>query len=147
MNLAQIPTYHAGIVQSRAYRVLKQLMSSLLKKHGLTMMDWAMLGLVYDAGRAGIRITDLATSLDTTKAFVTSHINVLEAKRLVTRAVGSADTRTRIVKISPNARAKVQKIEQQLRTDMRQTLYGSIKPSDLAVYVSVLNQIASVEQN
>jgi DNA-binding MarR family transcriptional regulator len=145
MGLAETPTYYAGIMQSKAYRVLKQLMAKLLKKHDLTMMDWAMLGLVYEAGRKGIRITDLAAQLDTTKAFVTNHINLLEAKRLVSRAVDVTDTRARIVKLEPKARPKVAQIEKELRADMREHLYGTIAPSELEAYVRVLNQIASIE--
>ena len=147
MDLTRIPTYHAGIAQSKAYRILRQLMASLLKKHGLTMMDWAMLGLVYEAGKKGVRITSLAEQLDTTKAFVTTHINLLEAKELVTRGVDASDTRAKIVKIHSGAKSTVQKIEAELRADMSKNLYSVISPADLSAYVKVLNQIASINVN
>ncbi len=147
MDLTLIPTYHAGIAQSKAYRVLRQLMAKLLKKHGLTMMDWAMLGLVYESGRKGVRITSLAEQLDTTKAFVTTHINLLEAKDLVTRDMDLSDTRAKIVKLHSGAKAKVQKIEAELRDDMAKKLYAIIAPADLVAYVKVLNQIASIDVN
>lgn len=142
MSLGQTPTYHAGIAQSKAYRVLRQLMAQLLKKYDITMMDWSMVGLIHEAGKRGIRITDIAQALDTTKAFVTTHINVLEAKGFVVRAVDTQDTRARIVRLAPGASAKVKKIETELRQDMRERLYKHIAPKDLAVYVKVLDQIA-----
>lgn len=108
------------------------------------MMDWAVLGLVYDAGKAGIRITDLAVRLDTTKAFVTNHVNLLEAKHFVTRTTDTSDTRAKVVRINPRARKKVMDIEKTLRTDMRRNLYDTIQPKDLEVYVKVLEQIASL---
>jgi DNA-binding MarR family transcriptional regulator len=144
MNLAKVPTYHAGIAQSKAYRVLRQFMGELLRNYNLTMMQWSIVGLVYDAGASGIRITDLARQLDTTMAFVTTNINMLVAGGYVQRTVDAKDTRSRIVAINPDAQAKVIKIEQELRASMRDVLYKEIDPTDLASYVKVLNQIANL---
>ncbi len=145
MDLSKTPTYHAGIAQSKAHRVLRALMAKLLAKHDLTMMQWFILGVIYDADKKGLRITDLADYVDTTMAFITNHVNLLESKGLVTKTVDPKDTRVRIVKIEPKAKSKVHKIEEDLRVEMRQTLYSTIKTSDLATYVRVLEQIASIK--
>ena len=145
MDLSKIPTYHAGIAQSRAHRSLGVLIAGWLKKYDVTMLQWFMLGLVYDAGSKGIRITDIAAQLDTTKAFVTKHINILEAKALVIRSIDAKDTRSRIVNLTPAARPQVEEIEQALRADMRSTIYKSIKPDELAIYIKVMSQLAMLK--
>lgn len=145
MELKNIPTYQAGIVQSKAYRVLRHMMAELLKQHNLTMMQWSILGLVYEAGSKGIRITDLAEAIDSTKAFITSSVKVLELRGFVTRTTDSVDTRSRIIRIKPGSVALVEKVEQELRGEMRSRMYADISPTELAAYVLVLNKIANLE--
>ncbi len=147
MDLKNIPTYHAGIVQSKAYRVLRHMMAELLKKHNLTMMQWSMLGLVYEAGSKGIRITDLAEAIDSTKAFITSSVRVLELRGYVTRTTDNVDTRSRIIRIKSESVAVVEKVEQELRAEMRSRIYADISPAELSAYVLVLNKIANIEHS
>jgi len=144
MDLSKVPSYKAGIAQSRAHRALGIIASHWLKDKGITMLQWFILGLVYEAGEKGIRITDIAQELDTTKAFVTKHINTLEANHLVTRNVGKEDSRSRIVRLTKEARPKVIEIEQELRAGMRLSIYKEIKPEELAVYVKVLSQLSTL---
>lgn len=144
MDLSNMPTYHAGIAQSKAHRSLGVLVSGLLKKHQLTMLQWFMLGLIYDAGKKGVRVTDIAKQLDTTKAFVTKHLNILEDNGLITRSVGFKDTRSRIVRLTDETRPKVLKIERELREDMRSSIYQKIKPEELQVYIKVLTQLSMI---
>ncbi|CAN5650557.1 hypothetical protein BH23PAT1_BH23PAT1_2260 [soil metagenome] len=147
MDLKNITTYHAGIAQARAYRVLKQLMTTALKKHGLGMMQWAILGLVYEVGAKGIRITDLAARLDTTLAFVTTHINLLETKGMVKRSVDPSDSRARIVVLNKKHRSTIPAIEKQVRRDLRESVGANISTEELGAYVNVLNKIAGLSKN
>lgn len=147
MNLSHITTYHAGIVQARAYRILKGLMTDALKKHGLSMMQWAIVGLVYDAGKKGIRITELAKKLDTTLAFVTNHINVLESKDLVRRELDEADSRVRVVILNAKHRKSVKSIEKEVRSDLRKVVGDNISLRELAIYVKVLEKISNTHHN
>ena len=144
MDLSQVPTYRAGIAQSKAHRALSVMVTRLLKKHDISMLQWFILGLVHDAGKRGIRITDIAIELDTTKAFVTKNINLLEAKQLVSRSIGTKDTRSRIVILTPQARPLAVKIEHELRSDMRANIYQDVQPDELATYVKVLTHLSKL---
>lgn len=146
MELQTIPTYHAGIAQSKAYRVLKQLMADLLKKHGLTMMQWSILGLVYDAGKKGIRITDLAEQVDSTKAFITTSIQLLELRGLVVRRTDPKDTRSRLIAINPTSKKAVEAIEAEIRAEMRVRIYDKVTHEELTGYVTVLGKLASLDK-
>lgn len=147
MDLSTVSTYHAGILQSKAHRSLKNLVNGLLEKYDLTMLQWFILGLVHDAGKKGIRISDIAQQLDTTLAFVTNHINLLETRQLVHRSVDESDTRVRIVVLAPGSKAKVEAIEKDLRKVMRSAIYDAIDPKEFSVYIKVMTQLAMVDKD
>lgn len=146
MDIKNTTTYHAGIAQARAYRVLKSLMTNSLKKHGLGMMQWSILGLVYESKDKGMRITELAERLDTTLAFVTNHINLLETKGMVTRSVDPVDSRARIVVLKKTHRLTVEQIEREVRSDLRKIVGRNISINELVIYVRVLNKISKIKQ-
>ena len=147
MDMNQIPTYYAGIAQSKAHRTLSVLTTGWLKKHSITMLQWFVLGLTYEAGVKGIRITDIAIQLDTTKSFVTNHVNVLELKGLLSRTVDPNDTRSRIVTLTEYGRSMVTKVEQELRADMRSNIFKTIEPNEFAIYIKVMSQLSTLTTN
>ena len=137
-ELSTITTYQAGVYQSRAYRQLKVLKNRILEPHGLSMMQWSVLGFIHDAGPTGVRITALAKSLDTTQAFITNTVNALEAKGLVVRTVDAHDKRASAVTLKPEHKQLVQKIEAAVRAELRKDLYSRVTPEELKTYVNVL---------
>lgn len=137
-NLSEITTYQASVYQSRAYRNLKRQKDRILKAHGLSMMQWALLGLIYDSGVNGTRITDLAAELDSTQAFTTITVSSLEAKGFVKRKASGSDNRVRDVIVNPNRVALVKKIEADVRDVLRKELYGKVSRQELEVYMNVL---------
>jgi hypothetical protein len=50
----KLPTYITGIIQTRAYAVLREAVYDVLSKHNLTPSLWSMLGVIVEA-RDGIR--------------------------------------------------------------------------------------------
>lgn len=143
MNTTDLTTYQAVVLQSRAHRAIKTNLTGLLREHGITMMQWSILGLVADASDAGVRISDLAHSLDTSLAFITTSVNVLEAKGFVRRDGHSQDNRAKLVRLSPAFAAKVEVIEADLSVKQQDQLYNGISDKDLATYFRVLSQFAN----
>lgn len=144
MNTSDLTTYQAVVLQSRAHRAIKTLLTELLKDHGVTMMQWSILGLVADAGDNGMRISDLAHALDTSLAFVTTSVNVLEAKGFVARTGHTQDNRAKLVRLSPAFAPKVNAIEADLDARQQSQLYKGIDAKDIAAYFRVLRQFANV---
>jgi DNA-binding MarR family transcriptional regulator len=142
-ELSHLTTYQAGAFQSRAYRELKLIMHRILKPHGLTMMQWSVLGFVADAGKKGVRITTLAESLDSTQAFITNTVNTLEYKGFVERSVDKTDSRARKVALAAGKNKLVQKIELEVRAEMRKDIYSKVTPEQLQTYVYVLTKFAN----
>lgn len=144
-DLAKITTYQSGVVQSAAHRQLKKLTDSCLQKHGLTTMQWFIVGTVLDSGKSGIRITDLAKKLDTTLSFLTHVVNLLESKKILTRVAHQDDSRSKMVAVSKKFRPKCSAIEKDLRNELRKKLYAKISPEELRVYIKVLYQFADLD--
>jgi DNA-binding MarR family transcriptional regulator len=144
IDLAAITTYESGVVQSTAYRVLGKHVTEILKKHDVTMMQWFVLGTIYSSGTGGIRLTDLAKKVDTGLPFLTNLINLLERKNMVYRVSNQEDSRSKFVVVTPDFSRKCRTIEADLREGLRESLYKHISREDLATYIKVLYQIASI---
>lgn len=142
LDISKITTYRASVFQAQAYRALKSLTNQILKKHGLTMMQWSVLGFVYDAGKAGVRTSDLAKALATTHAFITHNVNSLEDKGFIKRIDHASDGRTKLVILVPKHKKLVQKIEADVRAELRKSLYNKVSREELSAYVTVIAKFA-----
>src|SRR5262252_4149304 len=146
MKLSDISTYQAAVYQSRAHRVVRNRIGSLLKKHGLTMTQWSVLGYVHDAGEQGIRISDLARKIDTSLAFVTNSVNTLESKGMVYRLGHAQDNRAKLVRVSQEFAPKIEQIERYMRDELCGWIINRIGQDALQTYLDVLKSIATAEE-
>ncbi|MGH7196609.1 MAG: MarR family winged helix-turn-helix transcriptional regulator [Candidatus Saccharimonadales bacterium] len=142
MDVTQMTTYQAAVIQARAHRVLKTKISYFLRDHGLTMMQWSIIGFVHQAGPQGIRISDIAHELDTSLAFITTSINVLEAKGFVKRDSHAHDNRAKLVRLTDDFQPKVAEIEKDLRKKASGWIRTAVTNDDIVTYLRVLTQIA-----
>ncbi len=143
MALHNFTTYQAGVLQARAYRNLREFMTTHLKEHNYTMMEWALVGLVYDyTSEGGARVGQLATILDVEISLVTNMLNTLEGRELISRIIDPTDKRARRVVTTRKAEADVKKIEKKLRIEMRKWL-GNVSGRELQGYVRTLQSLAT----
>lgn len=145
MQSSNSPTYRMAVTQSRANRAFKLKMAQLLRQHNLTMMQWTIIGLVHDGGKAGLRISDLAQELDTSMAFVTTTVNMLEAKGMVVKSSHDRDSRAKLVRIVDSFKSKVNEVEKDLHQHIEKWLGEKVSAKDLATYREVLAAIAEAE--
>ena len=142
-SLAGISTYAAGVAQSTAYRLLKKFTEDCIGSHNITMMQWFIIGTIYDAGSTGIGVTELAHAVDTNVPYITNTLNLLEQKNIIERETRSGDSRSKVVVISPHYEPTVRAIEKDLRAKMRETIYANITPNELRTYISVLYKLSN----
>lgn len=142
MKFTDIPTYRAAVTQSRAQRALKIKVSELLRSHGITMMQWSIIGLVFESGTTGMRISDLAKELNTSMAFITTIVNILEAKSVVQKTSHERDSRAKVVRLNEAFQPKVGEIESLMHAQLDEWLNARVNKKDLGVYFMVLNQLA-----
>ncbi len=144
-NLKNVATYQSGVVQSSAHRALKKHTDSFLQEYGITTMQWFIIGTIYDAGSEGIRVTDLAKKIDTTLAFLTNSVNILQHKNWVVRTTSQDDSRSKRVTLTSECQKLCPIIEENLRKKLRSSLYSKITPEDLRTYIKVLYVLADLD--
>lgn len=138
-NPKLLTTYHAGLVQAQAFRILKKRTNELLEPFGLSTVAWALLGLLYEQ-KEGIRSKEVADLLAVDQPFVTVLLAELKKQKLVDVVTYSEDARVKIVSLTSNGKALVPKVEKILREGMRPLLHDlSIK--EIITYFKVLNYI------
>ena len=144
-NLSAITTYQAGTAQATMHRLLQQKSEEFLKPFGITKMQWLIIGNILDAGSDGIRISDLADKLGTTKPYLTTTLKILEAKGHVLRSHNKNDSRSKLVRINPEHITTCHEIERVLREGLRRTIYDKIDSEDFARYMSVMHQLSRID--
>lgn len=142
MKFTDIPTYRAAVAQSRAQRALKIKVSELLKQHGITMMQWSIIGLIFEAEKPGLRISDLAKELNTSMAFITTIVNILEAKGVVQKSSHERDSRAKVVRLSDEFKPKVGEIERLMHAQLDEWLATRANKNDVSTYFTVLSKLA-----
>ncbi len=143
-KLADVTTYQSGVAQASAFRVVKHHTAHFLKDYNLTCMQWFTIGTVLDAGPEGIRISDLAKELDTTLAYMTNTINLLESRGILIKKTHQYDARTKLVSVTPSYKKTCLKIEGALRDRLREVLYQNIEHDELTTYVRVLYKLSKL---
>jgi MarR family transcriptional regulator for hemolysin len=141
MELPSIPTYHACVLHARAYRTVREFMVSKLEPYGLTMMEWALLGVVDETKSAGISPSELSHTIDVGLPMITGMVNRVEAMQLIDRKSTDKDKRRRVVIVTPKGRQIVKKVESQMRADFGIWL-SDVDPKELEAYVIVMRQLA-----
>jgi DNA-binding MarR family transcriptional regulator len=137
-ELAKITTYQSGMVQAASHRAIKKFTDDCLAKHNLSTTQWFIIGAVLDASPRGLRVTDIANQVGTTLSFLTNSINLLESKGMLSRADHETDSRAHMVTVNPAFLPQCQIIEDDLRQQLRRTIYAKVSPADLRTYLRVL---------
>ena len=136
---APLSTYKAGLLQAKAYRILKHRTNELLRPYDLSSLDWAVLGLLFDHEK-GFKLSELAKLLGIEAPFASIMIDVLEKKKLVKRIVHPDDRRAKIIILTSQGKKIVPIIEKDLREHTKDLIHGA-SLSSLQGYLKVLNTI------
>jgi DNA-binding MarR family transcriptional regulator len=134
-------TYRAGLLQAKAYRILKIRTNKELAKieKGISSIHWALLGILYDE-RDGMRPREAALELGVEAAFVTALVADLKKKGFVEVAADKEDSRAKRLAITTKGIKFLSDTEPKLRAAMRPLLAG-ISMSELMAYLAVLERI------
>jgi MarR family transcriptional regulator for hemolysin len=136
-------TYQIGLLQTKAYRVLKQFVDDALEHLKVTSTEWAFLGLLYEAN-TGMRAMDIAHELGVEAPFVTVLIKKLEKQGFIEAREDSKDRRAKRICLTDLGRTFVKETEVYLRGELRTLIKGG-NISDIASYITVLELI--IENN
>lgn len=142
-DISQITTYQSGVIQASVHRIMNRVVADYLLQHGLTSMQWYIIGHIYDAGDKGLRLSDLTRKIHTTLPYVTNTIILLESRGIVQKLSHAGDNRIKLVSIAPSFRPRIDDIESGLRGRLRETIYdkSGVSRQELNDYIAVLYKI------
>jgi DNA-binding MarR family transcriptional regulator len=132
-------TYQIGLLQAKAYRILKHHTTEALAPLNISTTEWAFLGLLYDA-ETSIRASTAAEELGVEAPFITVLIKKLTHQGLVTTKTDKDDSRVKLLSLTPKGRTFVVDTEVYVRNKVRPLGKGA-GISDIAGYVAVLESI------
>jgi DNA-binding MarR family transcriptional regulator len=132
-------TYRVGLLQDKAYRILKQTITKALSPYEITSVHWAFLGLLSD-NSDGMRPNDAAKELGVEAPFVTILFKELEKRNFVESQPDTSDSRAKILCLTKEGRSFVEKTETYLRKEINH-ITQNVSAKDLLGYLTVLDGI------
>ena len=136
-------TYAVGVVQAKAYRILKQKTNEFLVTYGLSSTEWALLGLLYETPE-GHTFTDISVALGVKGPFITRIAGTLLKKKVVGIQKTDLDNRTKQLILTIEGKRLVEHIEPLLKKESAQWLKGA-STRDLISYLRILHIIIQNE--
>jgi DNA-binding MarR family transcriptional regulator len=132
-------TYRAGLLQTKAFRILNQRTTEILSEFGITTIEWAFLGLLYEAP-LGTSSGALADELGVEASFVTQIVQRLKSSGHFAAEIDPEDNRVKIFTLTKSGRSFVQRTEKHVRKNMK-PLLKNIPLGDLITYLSVMQSV------
>ena len=131
-------TYREALIQSTAYRELRQVVTEALSAYALSPSEWALLGLVYENHQLGQK--DIAELLSVEPPLVTQMIASLKQKNMIDIQVSPEDARKRYISLQEDVICKIPVIDEDVRAATSRILKGCTH-EEISAYFKVLNTI------
>ncbi|HVX82284.1 MAG TPA: MarR family winged helix-turn-helix transcriptional regulator [Devosiaceae bacterium] len=131
---------HFGYVIHDVARQLRRHFDAEAQRHELTMPQWRVIAQLSLAD--GVSQVALSSLCETDPMTISGVVERLEAKGLVERQPDPADSRAKIVLITPKARAVVAKMKL-LADEVYSTAFQGISDADRETTLRVLNQMSA----
>jgi DNA-binding MarR family transcriptional regulator len=136
MNL---PTYITGTTQTKAYRLLREHVYSVLDQYELTPTHWSMLGIIMQA-RDGVRQVEIAHALHVKPPLVTAMVRQLQDRGIVQSVQNQFDARAKLLAVTADGKKFMKTVETDLNKTLARLLVG-LTENDLITYHKVLTTI------
>jgi MarR family transcriptional regulator for hemolysin len=134
----------AGILQTKAYRVLQHRVNTCLQVHELNHGQWTMLGVVAEAGD-GIRLNSTAEKLGVKAPLVTAMANEMIERGYLERIGHQRDRRAKLLTVSPAGLQVLENVCKELGAVLQQLLNG-LSSKEMTVYKHILETIIANNQ-
>lgn len=135
-------SYRAGLLLSKAFRILKKRTNDVLAPHGINPTDWGVLGLLYES-RQGLRLSEVAFEVGVKPPFVTKSVKGLIEKGYIELRVDEADTRAKLATITEAGKMFVKNTE----TEVMKEVMGVFEKTNKRDLIGYVNTLVSVVEN
>ncbi len=134
----KIPSYKAGLIQGKAYRVLNSHLSQCLLPFDLSVSEWKILGVLSEG--SDVTMKELAELLDVEAPYITTMVSRLQKKQLVEKKAHPKDQRVKTATLTGKGKILLDTVEPQVHQTMKQLL-SDVSTPDLLAYQRVLHSI------
>jgi len=139
--------YELGMVHMLTFRKINDFYQTSLKQHGLTPVEWFMLGAIQDATpNGGIRVTDLAISFNVKTTYVTSTLNNLRTKKFVNTRFDPSDARVRLAILTSSGAKRLSEIELFMRKEIAQSFDGRLSADEFSQFMKTMYKLGHAPQ-
>ncbi len=132
-------SYTAGLLQSKAFRILKKKTNEVLEPLGINATDWGVLGLLLKEPK-GLRLSDISKEVGVKAPYITKSINNLEKLGYVSVGVHASDTRAKIATVTKTGTAFVSQAEKLVAKQLK-FVFKNVPIRDLLGYVRTLDVV------
>lgn len=137
--------YELGMAHVFMARNMSDFHQMLLKRYGLSSIEWLVLGVVADAtSDGGIRVTDLATTFSVKTTYITMILNNLRSKDYVENRYDASDARVRLAILTKKGAKEVPVIERYMQKELVRQLDGVVSSDEFEKYVCVIKKLAHI---
>jgi MarR family transcriptional regulator, 2-MHQ and catechol-resistance regulon repressor len=137
---AEKPGIHTWLVLMKAYGTLKRHAERSIQALDMCLSDFAILEALLHKGPQSVR--DLGRRIDLTSGSMTTAIDRLEMRGLVTRADHPTDRRTWVIRLTPEGRALISKVFAGHEQAMDRAMRGLSK-SERATLTDLLKRLGT----
>lgn len=131
-------TYKTALIQTTAYRHLRDHVDSILSDFNISTTEWIILGHLNSHDNQ--RLSELASILQVEQSRITVLVDKLVEKNYVIRSRDKKDRRSISISLTKRGKNTIPSIEKELKEHIYELLEG-LSQQDLEAYFRVLNQI------
>lgn len=142
-DLDNMTMYEMCLLHSRADRALRLVVSRELEDYDITMMQWLLLSTVNKSANGGMRMTELAETLDVTMPQITALMNDLVKLKLAKQKVNASDRRSRRLSVTPLGKRQLQIIEPRVDKALKKWL-SDIPAGDIKPYLATIRLLSDM---
>jgi MarR family 2-MHQ and catechol resistance regulon transcriptional repressor len=137
------PGIHAWLVLMKAHRTLRRHAERSIQALDMCLSDFAILEALLHKGPQSVR--DLGRRIELTSGSMTTAIDRLETRGLVTRTDHATDRRTWVIHLTPTGKALISKVFAGHEHAMDRAMRGLAK-SELATLTDLLKRLGTTAE-
>lgn len=134
-------TYKAGLLQAKAFRILKYRTNEVLRPFSINATDWGVLGLLIDE-KTGMQLRMIAEEVGVKPPYITRSVTILSKLGYVGLKRSEVDARAQNAFITDKGKSFVQSTEKVVSKQLQETFLG-ISARSLLGYVQTLDSVVS----
>lgn len=132
-------TYNAGLLQAKAFRILKKHTNNALQPMDISATEWGILGILLNNSQ-GLRLSKIAGLMGVKAPFVTQSMAILMEKNFVNIDNDKSDTRVKIAKLTAAGKDFIKKAEPLVAKEIKKT-FSEVSIRNLLGYLSTLHAV------